>query len=68
MGSILAPHERRRFQFCFRIAAHHWQDLSSEMRALLAALAVIEPPEAARLGAEKGFAIDMFGSGPGRSR
>jgi hypothetical protein len=55
------------FQFCFRIAAHHWDELSFEMRAVLIALAGIDPYRAARLVAREGFAIDMFGSGPRRS-
>ncbi len=51
------------FEFCFRIAAFRWDDLSPRMREVLGGLADIEPHEARRRVAQEGFVIDMFGFG-----
>lgn len=50
----------REFQFCFRVAASHWAELSEEMREALVDLAKLRPDQVERLMGREDFAINMY--------
>jgi|GEM_PF-1205931 hypothetical protein len=58
------PFRPESYEFCLRIAAYRWFELSRQFQEAICDLMDVDRAEIDRLAGEEGFAIDLFGYSP----